>query len=171
MTTDHDKPTTQARSVVPGTANTKTGPLSAGLAYRQLGWPVVLRGDNVSLNLDLDVDAVALVLPATLGMEVTDVLVRRRCPPAVLAHPALPAHLIIVAGERFPVPLAWPPGVHRVTGTLLLPPTVTAYGPVQWVRPPQPHALKLCREVDVCAALRTAISDPSLTPPEAPTSQ
>ncbi|MGH8881094.1 MAG: hypothetical protein ACRD0P_27690, partial [Stackebrandtia sp.] len=85
MTTDHDKPTTQARSVVPGTANTKTGPLSAGLAYRQLGWPVVLRGDNVSLNLDLDVDAVALVLPATLGMEVTDVLVRRRCPPAVLA--------------------------------------------------------------------------------------
>lgn len=61
------------------------------------------------------------------------------------------------------MPLAWPVGVHRVTGTLLLPPTVTAYGPVRWVRPPQPHALKLCREIDVLAALSTALP-PTSTP-------
>lgn len=138
----------------------------AAVAYREVGWPVTLRGDQVSLDLDRDVDAVALVIPAILASEVTGVLVRRRCPPAVLAHPALPAHRIILAGERYGVRLTWPTGVHRVTGTLLLPPTMTAHGPVQWVRPPQPHALKLCREIDVVAALRTALSDqPPSSPP------
>lgn len=39
------------------------GRRSVGVAYRDLGWPVTLRGDQVSLNLDLDVDAVAQVKP------------------------------------------------------------------------------------------------------------
>lgn len=88
--------------------------------YRELGWPVTVRGDQISLNLDLDLDAVALVIPALLGTEVAEILTRRHCPAAVLAHPALPAHRIIIAGERFGIPLSWPAGVHRVTGTLLL---------------------------------------------------
>lgn len=48
----------------------------------------------------------------------------------------------------------WPSGVHRVTGALLLPPTATARGPITWIHPPEPHALTLCREIDVIAAIR-----------------
>lgn len=142
------------------------GRLAAGVAYQRLGWPVDLRRHEVSLDLELAVDAVALIIPTVLATAVADLLVRRRCPPPVLAHPAMPAHRVIVAGERFPVPLDWPAGVYRTTGTLLLPPTVTDRGPICWVRPPQPHALRLCREVDVVAALRAALS----TPPHAPNS-
>lgn len=50
--------------------------------------------------------------------------------------------------------------MYRVTGTLL-PPTVTTRGPVRWVRPPQPDALRLCREADVLAALRAAPPAPA----------
>lgn len=60
--------------------------------------------------------------------------------------------------------LGRPVGIHRVTDTLILPPTVTAWDQVCWVRPPQPHALWLCREIDVIAALRTALSSPPPTP-------
>ncbi|HEX2297000.1 MAG TPA: hypothetical protein VHH34_00535 [Pseudonocardiaceae bacterium] len=134
-----------------------TGAVSA---YRELRWPVTLRGEQVSLNLDLDLDAVAVVIPVRLAARVVEILVGRRCPPPVLVHPGLATHWVIVAGERFGVPLGWPDGVHRVTGTLLLPPTVTGHGPVRWVRPPQPYALQWCREVDVCAALTTALRDP-----------
>lgn len=42
---------------------------------------------------------------------------------------------------------------HRITGALPLPPTVTTHGPVCWIHPPQPGALRLCREFDVFAAL------------------
>lgn len=139
---------------------TGSGCRSAGTAYRELGWPVTVRGEGVSVNLDLDVDAAAFVIPAVLAAEVADVLVRRRCAPPVLAHPALPAHRVILAGERFPVALGWPTGVHRITGTVMLPPTVTAHGPIQWVRPPQPNSLRLCREIDVLTALRTALHEP-----------
>jgi hypothetical protein len=78
----------------------------------------------------------------------------------------LPAQRVFLAGERYGVALGWPAGVHRVTGTLLLPPAVTAHGLVRWVRPPQPHALRLCREIEVCAALMTAVREP---PPSSPT--
>jgi hypothetical protein len=138
--------------------------LVAGLAYRALGWPVRLRRDQIALNLTLDVDAVALVLPVELAGEVAEILHRRRCPPPGSGAPAMPLHRIIVAGERFGVPLGWPTGVQRVTGTLLLPPTLTAHGPVVWVRPPQPRALRLCREIDVRAAVRTALGDPPPPP-------
>lgn len=147
-----------------GEAGTSTR-VGAALAYRELGWPVRVRGDQVSLNLDLDLDAVAVVIPVLLAAQVAEILAGRRCPPAVLAHPALPEHRVLVAGERYGVPLGWPVGVHRVTGTLLLPPTVTAHGPVRWVRPPEPHVLRLCREIDVCAALITALREP---PPPSP---
>ena len=140
-------------------------PVATVAAYRELGWPVVVRGEQVSLNLDLDLDAVAVVIPGELAARAAEILVERRCPPAVLAHPALPSHRVIVAGERYGVPLGWPNGVHRVTGTLLLPPSETAHGPVRWVRPPQHHTLRVCREIDVCAALNTALREP---PPSSP---
>ena len=139
--------------------------VGAVLAYRELGWPVTVRGEQVSLNLDLDLDAVAVVIPTGLAERVVQILAGRRCPPTVLAHPALATHRVIVAGERYGVPLGWPAGVHRVTGTLLLPPSTTIHGPVQWVRPPQQHALQLCREIDVCAALATVLREP---PPSTP---
>ena len=57
----------------------------------------------------------------------------------------------------------WPAGVHRVTGTLLLPPSVTRHGPVRWIHPPRLHTLRWCREIDVCAAVNTAVrEDPPL---------
>jgi hypothetical protein len=138
---------------------------AAVLAYRGLGWPVRVHDEQVTLNLDLDVDAVAVVIPAGLAARVTEILTGRRCPPAVLAHPALPAQRVFLAGERYGVALSWPAGVHRVTGSLLLPPTVTAHGPVRWIRPPQQHALRLCREIEICAALATALREP---PPASP---
>lgn len=147
-----------------GATSSISGHLAAGFAYRRLGWPVTLHAGQLSLDLDLDVDAVALLLPTPLSTTVTDTLLRRRCPPPVLAHPALPTHRVIVAGERYGVPLAWPTEVHRVTTTLLLPPTVTTDGPLFWVRPPVLHALRLCREIDVFTALRAVLTTP---PPEA----
>lgn len=80
--------------------------------------------------------------------------------PVVLTHPYAPEHRVMLAGEPYGVMLPWPPGVHRITGTLLLPPTVTPRGPLTWVCPPQPDALRLCREIDILAALRTALIDP-----------
>jgi hypothetical protein len=60
-------------------------------------------------------------------------------PPPVLGHPAMPTHQVIIAGDRFPVPLYWPDGVHRRTGTVLLrPPSPTTAG----VLGPQPVALR-----------------------------
>lgn len=94
----------------------------AAAGYRALGWPTAVQPGRVSLNLDLEIDAVALVIPAALGADVVDILVRRRCTPAVLSHPALPDHRIVLAGERYGAPLPWPTGVHRVTGTLVLRP-------------------------------------------------
>ena len=153
---------------VPAAAGDEVSPaarVAAVVAYRELGWPAMVRAEQVSLNLDLDLDAVALVIPTELTTRVTEILTRRRCPPAVLAHPALAAQRVIVAGERYGVALSWPVGVHRVTGTLLLPPTQTAHGPVRWVRPPQQHSLQWCREIDVCTALITALREP---PPASP---
>ncbi|HEX2299274.1 MAG TPA: hypothetical protein VHH34_12290 [Pseudonocardiaceae bacterium] len=140
--------------------------VGAVLAYQELGWPVTVRAGQVSLNLDLDLDAVAVVIPAGLATHVAEILDQRRCPPAMLTHPALATHRVLVAGERYGVVLGRPAGVHRVTGTLLLPPSVTEHGPVRWVRPPRQHTLKLCREIDVCAALATAFREP---PPPSPT--
>ncbi len=47
------------------------------------------------------------------------------------------------------VPLA-----TRLAGTLFLPPTATARGAITWIHPAVPHALQLCRELDVITAIR-----------------
>jgi hypothetical protein len=132
----------------------------AGIAtYRTLGWPLLLHGEDVSLALR-PLNAVALVIPAILGTEVTELLVQRRCSPSVLVHPALPAHRIILASDPYPVPLGWPTAVHQITATLPLPPTMTTHGPVLWLRAPEPNGQRLCREFDVFAALHTASREP-----------
>ncbi|MGH4014383.1 MAG: hypothetical protein ACRDSL_10760 [Pseudonocardiaceae bacterium] len=95
------------------TSGTLAGRRAAAAAYRRLGWPVLLRHNQITLDLDLDTDAVALVLPAPLAAEVITILFQRRCRPPVLAHPALPTHRIILAAERYPVALGWPAGVRR----------------------------------------------------------
>ncbi|MPZ67659.1 MAG: hypothetical protein GEU83_19925 [Pseudonocardiaceae bacterium] len=147
------------------TTGSTAGRTSAVATYRTLRWPLLLHGDDVSLALG-PLGAVALVLPALLGTEVTEILIRRRCAPAVLAHPHLPAHRIILASDKDSVPLGWPTGVHRASDTLLLPPSVTDRGPVFWVRPPEPNAPRLCREFDVFAALHTALRpNPPCDPP------
>lgn len=57
--------------------------------------------------------------------------------------------------------LFWPAGVHRVTAALLLP-TMIPRGSITWVQPPRETSLQLCREIDVLAAVRAALS---VTPP------
>lgn len=134
------------------------GSRAAAVTYREWGWPVTRRGHQVWLTLDPDL--VALVMPVGLSARVGTILRQRRCPPLVLAHPDAPEHHVMLAGERYGVALAWPAGMHRSTGTFPLPPTKTANGPVTWVQPPEADALRLCREIDVFAALRTALRDP-----------
>ncbi|MGH4025181.1 MAG: hypothetical protein ACRDRV_11440 [Pseudonocardiaceae bacterium] len=145
----------------PDVADPGTSAVAATQMYRSWGWPVTVQGEQVRLDLDSEpgrgVDAVAVALLAGLADQVAEVLAVRRCAPAMLAHPGLDSHRVIVTGERFGVPLSWPPGVHRITDTLLLPPTPTVHGPLRWVRPPTPLALRLCREVDVRAALSTVL--------------
>jgi hypothetical protein len=141
-----------------GSRSTGAQRLAAVPGYRKLGWPLILRHEDVVLDLDV-LGAVAVIIPTDLATRVAALLTRRRCPPTVLGHPALPHYQVLLAGERYPVPLGWPAGVHRITGTVLLPPTSTARGPVCWVHPPEPAALKLCREFDLFAALRAALTD------------
>ncbi len=97
----------------------------------------------------------ALIIPTDLALDVTRILTDRRCSPAVLAHPYLPHHQIVLGGEPYGVPLPLPPGVHRATGMLPLPPTRTPRGPLTWMHPPEPNALHLCREIDIFGALHT----------------
>lgn len=140
---------------VPGTSpfstGTADGRAEAARTYLTWGWPVTSRGDQLWLA---GPDTLGLVLPVIVASAVTDLLVTRRCVPAVLAHPAVPSHRILLATERYPVPLGWPRDVHRITTGVLLPPTGTAAGPVWWARAPQPDSLALCREIDVLGALR-----------------
>jgi hypothetical protein len=143
--------------VTTGDTRVNTDPLAATAGYRAWGWPVTLHRDQIRLNLDGDTGA--LIIPVPLATEVTAILATRRCPVPVLAHPYAPEHWILLVAERFGVTLPWPPGVHQVTGTLLLPPTVTPRGPITWIQLPEPDALRLCREIDVLAALRAALND------------
>jgi hypothetical protein len=142
----------------PGEGDADGAGLAAGrLAYQGWDWPVILYRDQVRLSLHHHVSALAIPVP--LGTEVTEILTRRRCAPPVLAHPYAPDHRIVLTGERYGVPLPWPPQVHQVTGVLLLPPTVTPRGPIIWIQPPQEDSLQLCREIDLFGALRTALRD------------
>ncbi len=130
---------------------------AGGACYQQWGWPVTLHRDQVQLNLHREVSALAIRVP--LCTEVTEILTRRRCAPPVLAHPYIPDYRIVLTGERYGVLLPWPHQVHRVTGVVLLPPTVTLRGPITWTQPPQTDSLRLCREIDLFGAVRTALND------------
>lgn len=135
-----------------------TTPLRAATQYRTWGWPVTLRGDHV--QLDLNDDVVALIIPVPLAVSLTATLRQRRCLPAVLTHPYSPGHQVLLTGERYGVTLPWPPSVQRVTGALLLPPSVTPRGPITWIHPPEPYTLRHCREIDVIAAIRLVLRTP-----------
>jgi hypothetical protein len=143
--------------------NAGAGLAAGGIAYQRWGWPVTLHGDQVRLNLYSDVSA--LTMPVPLCTEVTQILTDRGCAPPVLAQPSTPEHHIILTGERYGVPLPWPPQVHQVTGILLLPPTVTPCGPIIWSQPPQEDSLRVCREIDALGALRTVLHDSPLGDP------
>src|SRR5437763_8173028 len=54
-----------------------TRPLAAAVGYRVWGWPVVLRGDQVWLNLEPN--TVALIIPIPLAEQVIAILNQRRC--------------------------------------------------------------------------------------------
>ncbi|MGH3718254.1 MAG: hypothetical protein ACRDRI_05300 [Pseudonocardiaceae bacterium] len=136
----------------------ETDPLVAAVCYLAWGWPVTLRGPQVWLTLQPD--TVALAIPVLLAARVTGILTQRRCPPLALTHPDTPEHWVILASQRPEMALPWPRYVHQSTATLSLPPTATPCGPVTWAHPPQADALRLCREFDVFAALRTALHDP-----------
>lgn len=135
-----------------GPAPTRRRATSAG--YRALGWPVLTRDDQVLLTLDRDV--LALMIHTGLADEVSTILTAQHRPAPVLAHPYAPEHRVFLAGERYGIELPWPSEVHLITGTLLLPPTTTPRGPISWQHLPDDHALSLCREIDVFAAVRTA---------------
>lgn len=144
----------------PTTGDTQldTDPFAATAGYRAWGWPVTLRLGQVWLNLDGD--TLALIIPVLLATEVTAILAMRRCPVPVLAHPYAPECRILLVAQRFGLAMPWPPCVREVTGTLLLPPTVTPRGPITWIQLPEPDALPLCGEIDVLTALHTALKDP-----------
>ncbi|MGH3846312.1 MAG: hypothetical protein ACRDS0_33570 [Pseudonocardiaceae bacterium] len=108
--------------------------------------------------LTLEPGAVALIMPVALSAQVSTILRQRPCPAPV--YPDALEHHVMLAGERNGVALPRRAGMHRSTGTFPLPPTTTGNGPVTWAQPPEADALRLCREIDVFAALRIALRDP-----------
>ncbi|MCA1702856.1 MAG: hypothetical protein LC808_06125 [Actinobacteria bacterium] len=142
-------------SIPPADAHSDVRPLQAAVGYRAWDWPVTLRGEHVWLTLEPD--TAALMIPVPLVTQMSTILRQRHCPPLVLSHPEVPGHRVVLAGEPYDVGLPWPPMVQRIGGVFPLPPTVTCAGPVIWVHPPVADALRLCREVDVFAALRSAL--------------
>ncbi len=120
---------------------------------------MTLCGDQVWL--DLEPDTVALIIPVLLAEQTAAILRQRRCPPLLLAHPDTPEHRVLMASERYGVALPWPAGVHRATGIFPLPPSLAVRGPVTWVHTPEAEALRMCREVDVFGAVRTALRNQS----------
>lgn len=128
--------------------------VSAAAGYRGWEWPVDVLGDQVWL--DVRGPVAAIVAPLGLATAATALLDRWRCRPAVLTHPGLPGHRVLLAGERFAVPLPCPAGTHRAGPTVPLPPTRTPDGALSWAYPPTSDTLRLCREIDVLGALRAA---------------
>lgn len=128
------------------------GPAVGVACYQQWDWPVTLHRDQVQLSLHRDVSAVAIPIP--LCTEITTVLAARRCAPAVLAHPYIPDHHILLTGERYGVALR-----------CIRSPACCCYrlppprGSITWIRPPQADSLRLCREIDFFGALRTALGE------------
>ncbi|MGH3801890.1 MAG: hypothetical protein ACRDTD_17500, partial [Pseudonocardiaceae bacterium] len=61
---------------------------AGGIVYQGWGWPVTLHRDQVRLNLDCEVSALAIPVP--LAIEATRILAARGCSAPVLAHPYAP---------------------------------------------------------------------------------
>ncbi len=149
-----DKPVTPVDELpLPGPTPThrRAGPEG----YAALGWPVTVRGDQVMLTLDGDVTA--LILPVSLAEHVAHIVTAQARPAPVLIHPDAPQHRILIAGEPYGIPLAWPDEVRLATGQLPLPPTVTPRGAVTWAHLPDGHPLSFCREIDLLGAVHTAL--------------
>lgn len=144
----------QVIDAIPAAELPPGGP-DCGISYQSWGWPVTTHRDQIRLHLYGDILAIAIPIP--LSTEVTQVLTARHCIPAVLAHPYASGYHIVLSGERYGIPLPWPPKVHQFDGTLMLPPTVTPRGEVTWVRPPCSDSLRLSREIDVFSALRVVL--------------
>lgn len=132
-------------------------PPATPTSYHEWGWPVAVCADRVLLILGDS--AATLALPIWLTDAVTQILTARHRPAPVLAHPGAPEHLLVLVGEPFGAALPWPDGVHTISGAVPLPPTVTAFGSVRWLQPPHDPDLATCREIDVFAAVRTALRD------------
>lgn len=125
--------------------------------FRRLGWPVSTLDDRVLLTLGSA--ASALELPVDLAEQTQAILAARHCPAAVLMHADTPEQRIFIAGEPYGTPLPWPATVQVVSGTLPLPPCMTPQGEVTWHYLPNNHILRMCREIDIFAAVRTAWRD------------
>ncbi len=135
----------------------ETDPLVAAVCYQAWGWPVTACGHQVWLTLEPD--TVALAIPVLLAAQLTGILHHHHGPLSALINPETPEHWVLLARRCAEGALPWPAWVHRATGTLALPPTMTAHGPITWTHPPEADALRPCREFDVFAALRTARRD------------
>ena len=145
-----------ATTMLPPVGNADSAEPRCAADYETWNWPVTRHRDQIRLNLHQSVTAIAI--PITIISAVIELLTAQHCAPAVLAHPYCSAHRIVLTGEAFWAALPWPTGVHRVTGALMLPPTVTPRGPVTWVQSPREDSLRLSREIDVFGALRAVLS-------------
>jgi hypothetical protein len=147
-----DQPITPGESAAEGPTppHRRAGPEG----YAALGWPVVIRGDQVLLTLNDQFSA--LVLPSTLAQQTSRILAARARPAPVLTHPDAPQQQILITGEPYGALLPWPDDVHLVIGHLPLPPTLTPRGTVAWLHLPDGHALTFCREIDLISAVHTA---------------
>lgn len=134
--------------------------------YRNLGWPVDLRGDQVVLSLAGR--ATALIVPVDLAEVITSILAARDRPVPTLVHPGAPGGVVLIAGEPSSGSLPWPGPVQVAEGALALPPSRTRHGPVRWYGPVPTHRLAHCREIDVFAAIRTALAASTPARPRRP---
>lgn len=75
------------------------------------------------------------------------------CPAALASSATWPA---VPTTDRRALP--YRASRRRTPSGLPLPPTVTPRGPLRWVHPPQENSLQLRREIDIAAAVRTALS-------------
>jgi hypothetical protein len=161
VTTDQGAPCTacvlnQLTTATPA-VELPVGGSDGDIAYCEWDWPVTHQRDQIWLNMHGDLSAIAIPIP--LSTHVTRILTARHCAPAVLAHPYVPGHHIVLAGERYGINLPWPPEVQQFVGALMLPPTVTPRGVITWVQPPCENSLRLSREIDVFGALRTVLRE------------
>lgn len=155
-TPDTGQPTPSPQDAEP----TTTALLKALVDYRARQWPVLAHHHQIRMSLQQRL--VAVLIPTTLTAPIRDTLLSWNWTPAVLAHPYAPEQRVLLAEVNPELAWAWPAPAQRVTGSLLLPPSTTARGPVRWVHLPDPD-LPLAREIDLLAALRTTTLDSAPT--------